>query len=127
MTRLHITIDLDGPAFADGGSEVSRVLRRLAGRIDTYGTEYVAEKTLNTTAGDECGEVWLSSDADSSARYLSDMARHSRTFEMVADPDNLDDEAEMAGGLLSAAVGYYLAAIGHPEAPAFAKGKLNKS
>lgn len=59
MTRLHITIDFTGPAFADGGSEVSRVLRRLAGRIDTYGTEYVAEKTLTTTAGDECGYVQL--------------------------------------------------------------------
>lgn len=59
MTRLHITIDVDGPAFADGGSEVSRVLRRLAGRIDTYGTEYVAGKTLTTTAGVECGKVWL--------------------------------------------------------------------
>lgn len=126
MTRLHITIDVDGAAFSDGGSEVSRVLRRLAGRIDTYGTEYVAGKTLCTTAGDECGEVNLRSDDDSDARYLTDMARHMRTYEIEADPDRFDDPADTAAAALSSAVADYLAAIGHPEAPEYARKKLNK-
>lgn len=123
MTRLHITIDLAGPEFADGGSEVSRVLRRLAGRIDTYGTEYVAEKTLNTTAGDECGEVWLSSDAD--ARHLADMARFLRVFDQITDPGKLV-EAYAVAAALSVVVADYLAAIGHPEAPQYAKERLKK-
>lgn len=60
MTQLHITIDLDNAAFADGGSEVSRILRKLAGRIDTYGTEYMDGKNLLDVNGNACGTVALS-------------------------------------------------------------------
>jgi len=132
--RLHITIELDNEALTGDSrdDEVARILRALARKIDgrtiaperyigdRYGIEGVNCTRLLDVNGNSVGDVWLSSDDDSDQRYLRDMARHMRSFESEADPDNFDDAAENAAGELSSAVGDYLAAIGHPEAPKWA-------
>ncbi len=64
MFRLHINVDND--AFADGNasSEVARILRDVAGRLDSGTDDFGSYRTLRDLNGNDVGQARLRLDGE---------------------------------------------------------------